>query len=156
MATEKWVAGSLQGLTWGNIFNAGADINSLANGNAIQSSTTLDNSTTLDIFADVSIALGSITSGSGAPYVGFYLYPFNEDAATYGDGRFGSAAAGPPPSQYFVGAIPLVPSVTQAQEGTLSGIILPPGKFTLVAYNLAGATLATSAVKYRTYNRSVA
>lgn len=158
MSTEKWIAGSGQGLTWGNIFNSGSDIASMSNGNAIQSSTTISNATPLDIFADVSISLGSLTTGAGAPYIGIYLYPLNQDGSTYGDGRFGSAAAGPPPSAYLVGIIPLVPSVTQTQEGTLLGIVMPPGGFTFVLYNLSGTTLASSSnsVKYRTYNRSIA
>lgn len=155
MATEKWIAGSGQGLSWGSAF--GSEINSLVNTDAVLSSIVIANGTPLDIFADVSIALGSITTTSGAPYIGVYLYPLNQDGSTYGDGRFAAAAVGPPPSQYYVGAIPLIPSVTQVQEGTLSGIIMPPGSFALVLYNLSGATLASSgnAAKYRTYNRAV-
>lgn len=156
MAVEKWISGSGQGLTFGNAFST--EINSIVNGNAILSSISIANGTSLDIFADISIALGSIASGAGAPYIGFYLVPLNQDTSTYGDGRFGTSAAGPPGSQYFVGAIPLIPSVTQAQEGSLTGIVLPPGSFKFLAYNQAGATLAASAntFAYRTYNRSVA
>jgi hypothetical protein len=156
MATEKWIGGSGQGLTWGSAFST--EINSIVNGNAIQSTIIITNGTSLDIFADVSIALGAITTGAGAPYIGFYLYPLNQDGSTYGDGRFGSSATGPPLSQYYTGSVPLIPSVTQAQEGTLTGLIMPPGSFVFVAYNQAGATLAASAnaVKYRTYNRAVA
>ena len=155
MATEKWIAGAGQGLAWGAFF--GSEINGVVTGNAIASSVVVTNGTALDIFADVSLALGSITTTSGAPYIGIYLYPLNQDGSTYGDGRFGSSAAGPPPSQYYVGAVPLIPSVTQAQEGSVTGIVLPPGSFIPVAYNMAGATLAGSgnAIKYRTYNRSV-
>lgn len=158
MAVEKWIAGSGVGLTWTAAFTA-STLNSIVNGNAIISDLQIDNSSALDIFADVSIALGSLTSGAGAPYIGIYLVPLNADGSTYGDGRFAASAAGPPASQYFVGAIPLIPSVTQAQEGTLRGIVLPPGAFKLIAYNQAGATLAGSAgntCKYRTYNRAVA
>lgn len=157
MALEKWIGGTGVGLTWSNLFNNAADLTSLANGNAIQSSTTVNNGTALDVFADLSLALGSLTTGSGAPYIGFYLYPLNQDASTYGDGRFGSAAAGPPPSQYFIGSVPLIASVTQAQAGVVRGFVLPPGAFTLVAYNLAGAALPSSSnvVKYRTFNRSL-
>ena len=155
MAVEHWVSGSGVGLTWTACF--GAEINSLTSTDAVQSSIPITNGTALDIFMDISAALGSITSGSGAPYIGFYLYPLNQDASTYGDGRFASAAAGPPPSTYFIGSVALIPSVTQAQEGSLTGITIPPGTFLLVAYNLSGANLAASsnAIKYRTYNRSV-
>lgn len=155
MATEKWVAGSGVGLTWTTLLS-GTEMNSIVNGNAIQLGVVIDNSTAFDIFADLSIALGSITSGAGA-YVGAYFYPLNQDGTTYGDNRFGSSAAGPPPAPYYIGAISLVPSVTQAQEGTLRGFILPAGKGIIVLFNQAGATLATSgnAAKYRTYNRQV-
>jgi hypothetical protein len=154
VATEKWISGSGQGLTWGSAF--GTETNSLASGNAVLSSIAIANGTALDIFADISIALGSAVFPAGSPYIGFYLYPLNQDASTYGDGRFGTTAAGPPLSQYFVGAIPLVVG-TQAQEGALTGIVLPPGSFKFVAYNGAGIALAASAntFSYRTYNRSV-
>src|SRR5579872_5459863 len=116
MATEKWIAGSGQGLTWGDAFST-ATLNSIASGNAILSDLQIDNSTALDLFGDVSIALAS--AAFAAPnYVGVYLYPLNKDGTTYGDGRFGSSAAGPPASCYFVGQITLV-AATQAQEGKI-------------------------------------
>lgn len=155
MATEKWIGGSGQGLTWGDAF-ATATLNSIANGNAILSGVSITNGTALDIFADVSIALASLACV--APnYVGLYLYPLNKDGSTYGDGRFGSSAAGPPPANYYVGSIGLV-AATQAQEGSLSRIILPPGTFSFVLYNQAGVAFAASGntCQYRTYNRSVA
>jgi len=157
MATEKWIAGSLQGLTWGSA-GFSTEVNSLVNGNAVIAATQLDNSTALDIFADLSVVLGSITTGSGAPYLGFYLYPLNEDGSTYGDGRFGSSAAGPPPSLYRVGAIMLPASTTATLKGAIRGIVLPPGRFKFLLYNQAGATLAASSntIDYRTYNRAVA
>lgn len=154
---EKWVAGSGVGLTWTAAFTA-STLDTIASGNAILSDLAIANGTPLDIFCDVSVTLASLISGAGVPYIGVYLYPLNSDGSTYGDGRFGSSAAGPPPSTYFVGAVPLVPSVTQVQEGTIRGILLPPGSFKFVAYNLAGATLAGSGgntCKYRTYNRSL-
>lgn len=153
--TEKWKAGSGQGLTWGNAFST--EVNSITNGQAVLSSIAIANGTALDLFADISIALGSITTGAGAPYIGIYLYPLNQDGSTYGDGRFASAASGPPLSSYFVGQVPLIPSVTQAQEGTVTGVLMPPGSFKLVAYNQAGVALAASSntFAYRTYNRAV-
>lgn len=156
MATEKWIAGSGQGLTYGSCFST--EINSLASGNAVLSATQIDNTTALDIFADVSISLGSVATGAGSPFIGLYLYPLNEDGTTYGDSQFGSAAAGPPPSAYFVGVIPTKVSATAVITGTVRGIILPAGKFKFVLYNNAGVTLAASSntVSYRTYNRSVA
>ena len=129
MATEKWIAGSGQGLTWGDAFST-ATLNSIASGNAILSDISITNGTALDIFADVSIALGS--AAFVAPnYIGIYLYPLNKDASTYGDGRFSSSAAGPPGGSYQNKSISIV-AATQAQEGTATGFILPPGTFKFV------------------------
>ncbi len=155
MATEKWIAGSGQGLTYGDAFST-ATLNSIASGNAILSDLQIDNSSALDIFADISIALASAAFAS-PNFIGFYLYPLNKDASTYGDGRFGTSASGPPPSSYWVGNIGIVAG-TQVQEGTLRGIILPPGKFKFVLYNQGGVAFAGSGntCQYRTYNRSVA
>lgn len=156
MATEKWVAGSLQGLTWGNAYTSATTFNSIANGNAILSDLQIDNSTALDIFADFAFVGGSITTA--APnYIGVYLYPLNSDATTYGDSRFGSSTAGPPPSCYYAGSI-IFPVGTQALTGMVRGIILPPGKFKYLIYNQAGASLAGSGantILHRTYNRAV-
>ena len=51
----------------------------------------------------------------------------------------------------------MVPTGTAANEGTIRGIILPPGQFKWVIYNQLGVTMAGSAntAKYRTYNRQV-
>jgi hypothetical protein len=157
MATEKWIAGSLAGLTWASA-GFSTEVNSLANGNAVIAANQLDNSTALDVFADVSLSLGSVTPGSGAPYIGLYLCPLNQDGTTYGDGRFGSATSGPPAASYRVGAIPLVASTAGPLLGMVRGIILPPGKFKFLIHNQAGVTLAASSntLQYRTYNRSVA
>lgn len=155
MPTEKWIAGSGQGLTWGDAFST-ATLNSIVNGNAILSDLSITNGTALDIFADISIALGSITAV--APnYVSLYLYPLNKDGSTYGDSRFGSSAAGPPPANYFVGAIGF-PTGAAAITGSIRAIVLPPGTFKFVFYNQAGATLAGSSgntCQFRTFNRSV-
>src|ERR1700688_983882 len=155
MATEKWIAGSLQA-AFGDAFST-ATLNSIVNGNAILSDIVIDNTATLDIFADVSIALGSITSVPPA-FAGIYLYPLNKDAATYGDGRFGASAAGPPPSSYMAGIIGF-PVGTAAIVGTCRAIILPPSKFKFVLYNQSGATLAGGSgntCQFKSYNRSVA
>jgi hypothetical protein len=161
VATEKWIAGSGVGLTWTDAFST-ATLNSIANGNAILSDLQIDNSTALDMFCDVSFALGS--AAFVAPnFLGLYLYPLNKDGSTYGDGRFGSSAAGPPPGNYLVGTAGLV-AATQAQEGFFSlpgmraPIIIPPGKFKFVLYNQGGVALAASGntCQYRTYNRQVA
>src|ERR1700735_575628 len=127
MATEKWIGGSGQGLTWGGAFST--EINSLANGNAILSTVSITNGTSLDIFADVSFVAGATVTTFAPGYLGLYLYPLNEDASTYGDGRFGSSAAGPPPSNYFVGTISFAIAAGTTIAGVFSRIILPPGTF---------------------------
>ena len=155
MATEKWIAGSLAGLTWADAFTA-STMNSIVNGNAIVSDLALNNSTALDIFADFSMSIGSVAVV--APnYIGVYLVPLNQDGTTYGDGRFSSSAAGPPGSPYWVGNV-VVPTGTAANTGMVRGIILPPGSFKFCVYNQLGVTLAGSGgnvAKYRTYNRQV-
>lgn len=153
MATEKLVAGAV---AWTSCF--GTEVNSIINGNAILSSVALDNSSNLDVFCDISISLGSITTAAGIPFLGFFLYPLNQDSTSYGDGRFGSSAAGPPPSSYFICSVMLPPSNTGVQTGMARGILLPDGAFKFVMYSSAGVTLAASAntIKYRTYNRSIA
>lgn len=159
MATviEKWIAGSLVGLAWASA-GFGAEVNSITNGQAVLAGTALVNGTTLDVFLDVSISLGSITTGAGAPYVGLYLYGLNQDGSSYGDGRFGSAAAGPPPSNYQVGYIGLGAAVTAVVTGMARGILLPPGSWKFVLHNQTGSTLAASAntVQMRSYNLSAA
>jgi hypothetical protein len=154
MAVEKWIGGTV-GLTWTNAYTLGSTFDSIASGNAIISDLQLDNSTNLDVYCDVSIAIASVAVV--APnYVGLYLYPLNADGTTYGDGRFSSSAAGPPASSYWVGNF-IVPAVTAASEGTVRGIIMPPGKFKFVIYNQLGVSMSTgNTIKYRTYDRSVA
>lgn len=156
MSTERWIAGSGVGLTWTAAFTA-STLNSIVNGNAILSDLQIDNSSALDMFADINIQFGSITVA--APnFIGIYLYPLNQDGTTYGDGRFGSSAAGPPASNYWIGNISF-PTGAAAFEGSLLRVVLLPGKFKLVAYNQAGATLAGAGgnqVYYRTYNRAIA
>lgn len=155
MPTEKWVAGSGVGLTWTAAITA-ATLDSIANGNAILSGTQIDNSSALDMFCDVSMVFGSIT-WAAPNYVGVFMYPLNSDGSTYGDGRFGSSAAGPPGAQYWVGNI-ICPTGAAAAEGSILRIPLIPGAFKFVFYNQSGAALAGSganSAKYRTYNRAL-
>lgn len=141
MSTEKWVAGSGAGFTWTDASTA-ASLDSVANGSSVLCTVAVANQTSLDMFCDVSLALGS--AAFVAPnYVGVYIYPLNKDGSTYGDGRFGSAAAGTPPSNYFAATIGLV-AATQAQTGTAMGIVMPPGTFKFVLFNQGGVTWAGS------------
>ncbi len=153
MAVEKWIAGSGVGLTWTSLMTT--ELNSIASGNAILGGTAVTNGTALDVFCDFDLVLASLAAV--APnFVGLYLYPLNSDASTYGDSRFGSSAAGPPPSNYSVGAIGIV-AATQAQTGTLIRVTMPPGTWKPVVYNQAGVAFASSGntLKYRTYNRAI-
>ncbi len=153
MSTEKWVAGATAG--WVNAYTAASTFDSIVSGNAILSDLAITNSA-LDEFADFYISLGS--AAFVAPnFVGVYIYPLDADASTYGDGRFGSSAAGPPASDYFAGKITLV-AATQAQKGVCRGILLPPGQFKFCLWNQGGVTLAGSGgntIQYRTYNRAI-
>lgn len=152
MTAQKWTAGSGAGLTWTTAITASV-LNSIASGNAILSDIDIDNSSALDVYCDVSGAFGSLTS-TGFPYIGVYIYPLNQDGSTFGDGRFASSAAGPPPSSYWGGNIN-IPVATAAFEGTVRGLVIPPGHFKFVFYNFAGAALVGSGgntIKYRTYN----
>ncbi len=153
MATEKWIAGSGQGLTWGTLDTTA--LNSLVTNNALMSGTAITNGSALDIYADLDLVLAS-AAFIGPNFIGIYLYPLAADGSTYGDGRFGTAAVGPPPSNYYVGSIGIV-AATQTQSGQLCGIILPPGSCKFVVYNQGGVTWAASGntLKYRTYNRAV-
>lgn len=158
MATEKWVGGSGQGLSWGGANSSGTLYNTLANGNALLSDLDITNGTALDIFADLSYLAGGTATTAAPNYLGFYLYPLGQDGSTYGDGRFsGAAAAGPPPSNYYVGSIGFIAAATTTIAGVVTGIVIPPGTFRFLIYNQSGASLAsTNIFKYRTYNRSVA
>jgi hypothetical protein len=156
MSVEKWIGGTTgSGLTYFSAFTASV-LNSLASNNAILSDVSIDNSSNLDMFFSVSLILGSAAFTGG--FVGVYLYPINSDNSTYGDGRFGTAAAGPPPGQYQIATIPIV-GATQAQEGTtLPGLLLPPTKSKLVLWNNGGIAWAGSGAntcKIITYNRQI-
>ena len=155
MATVKYVAGGVS--SWTAAFTA-STLNSITNGNAILSDAALDNTSNLDTYAAVGIQFGAVTTV--APnFIGVYLYPLNQDGSTYGDARFGSSAAGPPASNYFVGNIVVPIATTTAFEGTLFDIKIPPLKFKFVMYNQSGVTLAGSggnSFYWQTYNYSVA
>lgn len=152
MATEKWSSPS-----WASA-GFSTEVNSLANGNAVLAASAIDNSTNLDRIVDFSVSLGSVTPGAGAPYIGVYLIPLNQDGSTYGDGRFGSAAAGPPPSEYWAGNIRCKASTAGVITGIIQGARLPPGSFKWCIYNQAGVSLASSSntLQHRIYNRVIA
>jgi hypothetical protein len=147
----KWLAGSGAGFTWSAAIT-GTTLNSLASTNALLSDVAIANQTALDKYMDLSVVLASAAFTGTGINISIHLYPLNDDGSTYGDGKFGTAAAGPcayPP----VAVIPLV-AATQAQTGSAVGIVIPPGTFKLVFVNNGGVALASSGntLKYRTYN----
>jgi hypothetical protein len=154
---QRWKAGANQGtfLSWSDAFST-ATLNSLGSGNAVLSDVTITNGAALDLYIDVSIALASAAFTGTNPSIQFFLYPQNQDAVTYGDGRFTTAAAGPVSPNYWVGTIPLVP-LTQAQSGLAAGIVIPPGTFKLVLYNGGNVALASSGntCQIRSYVRQI-
>lgn len=154
MATEKWISGSGQGLTWGSAFST--EINAaIANGSAIASSIVITNGTAFDMFADLSWFAGAAVTTAAPNNLQFFLYPLNNNSV-YGDGRFGASAAGPPPANYACGSFGFAAAASTTINGTLTGILLPPGSFKFVVYNQSGIALATTnTCQYRTYNRSV-
>lgn len=158
MATEKWVAGSGVGFTWTQCF-ATADLTSLANGSSVLSSQgDITNQTALDIFADISFNLASLTVAAPAK-LDFFIYPQNQDGSTYGDGAFtaGTQAATTPSSSLWVGSF-VMQTGAAAKNGIVTGLIIPPGTFRFCLQNNAGVAFSasTNAIKYRSYNRSIA
>ncbi len=146
-----WIAGAGVGLTWSSAF--GVEINSLGSGNAVLSSIVVANGTALDKFCDISFVAGATVTTAAPNNLAFYVYPLNEDAATYGDGRFGTAAAGPPAGNYEGGSIGFAAAASTTIAGVITGIVIPPGSFSFLLMNNAGVALAASNVcKYRTYN----
>lgn len=150
-AREKWRAGAGVGFTWSDTTTT-ASLNSLASASCLLGTVAIANQTALDKYMDLSVVLASAAFTGAGINISVHLYPLNDDATSYGDGKFGSAAAGPcayPP----VAVIPLV-AATQAQTGSAVGIVIPPGTFKLVICNNGGVNLAASGntLKYRTYN----
>lgn len=159
MSTEKLIAGAQS--AFASLMTT--ELNSLVTGNAVLGSTSVDNGTNLDLTAEFSFVGGGSITPSGTPFLGLYLYPQNGDGSTYGDGRFGSSAAGPPPSNYYRGFAGL-PAAAGTQTGYFAipgtGIFqmpLPRGIWKPVFYNATGVTLTSSGniLYYRTTNRQI-
>lgn len=150
MATQKLVAGAQSAYATA----VTTALPALTSGQFWYSDLVIANGTNLDLFAAVSLHLGTLTPV--APYVvGVYVLPKNH-SGTYGDGAtLATAAAGPPPSHYYVGNI-VVSAGAGAKDGVLEGIILPREDFVFGFYNGLSVTLnATNTVQYKTTNYSV-
>lgn len=159
MATIKLTPGAQSGFA--SLMTT--ELNSLVSGNAVMGSTTVANATNLDLEVEFSFGGGGSITPSGSPFFGIFMYPLNGDGTTYGDTRFGTTAAGPPPLNYQAGYMG-IPAAAGTQAGTAgiaflgTKILLPNGTFKPVFYNLSGVTLTSSGniLYYRTTNRSVA
>ena len=158
MATIKLVAGATS--AWTSLMTT--ELDTLVNGNSVAGGTTVDNATNLDQLLEFSFVGGGSITPTGSPYFGLFLYPQNGDGSTYGDGRFGSSAAGIPPSNYYKGFMGM-PASAGTQKGTFSPvgslfIRAPRGVWKPVFYNGCGVSLTGSGniLYYRTTNLSVA
>lgn len=159
MTTEFLIAGAQS--AFASLMST--ELNSLASGNAIMGSTLVANGTNLDLTAEFSFTTGGSITPTGSPFLSLYLYPLNGDGTSYGDGRFASSAAGPPPSNYQRGFCG-VPATAATQTGYFAipgtGIFqipLPRGSWKPVLYNLTGVALSASGniLYYRTTNRQI-
>ncbi len=137
------------------------ELNSLGSANAIVGSTAIDNATNLDLEVELSFKGGGSITAAGTPFLAVYLYPLNGDASTYGDGRFGSAAAGPPGQSYLWGYIGAIPTGANTiighfmrPDGQGPRLLLPRGSWKPVFHNGLGVTLTASGniLYYRTTN----
>ena len=122
----------------------GTEINSLAAGSVAVSSVIISNTTNLYTDAWISVALGAVATGTGAPNLAFYVLPLNQDGTTYGDGTVSGTVL--PGAGYSVGAITWAPSLASAaQTGQMKiGIEIPPNSFKLAVVNNIGNALAAS------------
>lgn len=159
MSVEQLVAGATS--AWTSLMTT--ELNSIVTGNAILGSTSVNNGTNLDLTAEFSFGGGGSITPTGSPFFGLFIYPQNGDGSTYGDGRFGSSAAGPPPSNYYRGFAG-IPATAGTQVGTFAvpgtsifQLPLPRGIWKPVFYNGSGVTLTSSGniLYYRTTNRQI-
>lgn len=146
MATAKWsTPGSLTTLET-------TDLNSLANSTSESTGKVLcdeiDNTSNLHFYMMLELVLASITSGSGAPYVGLWLL-IPADGSTY---ETGTTSIDPAKPQHVI--FPLKASYTGAQTVVIDGIPIPPSKFKFLLQNKAGIAFASSGntLKYKTYS----
>jgi hypothetical protein len=153
MATAKLVAGATSSFTAAITTTV---LDSLASNKAILSDTTISNGTNLDLYLELSFIGGGSITPTGAPYLGFYMYPSLDNGSDWGDGRFASAADGPPPQNYWVGNMGLFASAG-TQKGYLKGITMPRRDFRLVIHNVSGVSLSSSGntLKFITTNYAI-
>lgn len=157
MTTAKLVAATQSAFT--SLMTT--ELNSLTSAQAILGSTAIDNATNLDLEVEFSFLGGGSVTAAGSPFLALYLYPLNGDGSTYGDGRFGSAASGPPPQSYLAGYIGGIPTGARTVIGSFArpdgqgfSIRLPRGSWKPVFHNGLGVNLSASGniLYYKTTN----
>ena len=145
--------GAASPYNWQSAF--GTEINSLAAGSYALSSVILDNTTDLLTDLWISLALGSVATGAGAPNLAFFLQQLNQDGSTYGDGYASGTLI---PVQNYIGSIGWPASqAAAALTGNLKvSIELPPNKFKLGVVNNIGNALNsagnTISAAFNTFN----
>jgi hypothetical protein len=163
-AKTAWAGGTLNGANGAYFAAFGSEINSLVTGDAVLSTLAFDNTVATigvpDQFMDVSFVgafAASETVGAGAG-LAFFLYVLEADGVTFGDGRL---VAGTPlafqPLLCPIGGIPVQTGTVTTFAGSISGIVIPPRKFSLVMQNNTLFTLAASglACSISTYRQNV-
>jgi hypothetical protein len=146
MTTTLWAAGTLAS-TYTSCF-AAADLNSLAAGSSVLSSISAFSNSAGDTYGQLTFKLGAVTPTGGTPFIGFALFPQNQDTGSvYGDG---SLPAGTQEAETLNGSYS-IPNV-QIQQGSSivpygTSLIFPIPPFTqfiFALYNGAGVALASS------------
>lgn len=155
--STRWIAGGLQGLTYGAAGFTATDFNSLAVGSVVVAGTTLANGTPLDLYADVSFVItpnATATAGT-SNFFTLYALPLNQDGTTFGDGIATGTVA--PQVSYSVGSCGVRAAATP-MTGTFRGVVLPPGTFKFAMVNnttVAMHATAAATISVRTYNENL-
>ncbi len=137
------------------------ELDALGIDSAVLGATAIDNATNLDLEVEFSFVTGGSVTAAGSPFLAIYLYPLNGNGSTYGDGRFSSAATGPPPQSYFAGyagglatGARVVTSSFSRPDAQGTFIRLPRGSWKPVLHNGLGVAFSGSGniLYYRTTN----
>jgi len=152
-STTRWIAD----VAWTTAFNTTDFTNGqMTTGQTLLSTVVIANGTNLDMFMDVSIqqSIASSTIVAGANFA-LWICPLLADGTTYWAPLTAGTAGAPVPPWAPAAVVPLYAAATQTTlTGIATGIILPPGSFSLIAQNNSGFTLTNTVQTwdYRTYN----
>jgi hypothetical protein len=147
MSTQKWsalgtystvIAGATTAPTLKNLANNGQKL-----------SNEIDNTTNRYLYGDFDLLCKFAVAPSAGGCVAMYIIP-TVDGTNYSDGDDSVA----PPATMWVGNFP-VRAVTSAQRVALRGVLLPPGKFKVLAINKSGQAMTNvdneNILSYRPY-----